>query len=151
MRMMPNSCFVKIKIKKLCDNATIPRYCSAYASGADIESIEDVELEPGEIKVVRTGIALEIPDGFEAQVRSRSGLAKEGIAVINSPGTIDSDYRGELCVMLVNLGVKTRNIYAHSRIAQLVFSPTFRAEFEPTDKLTDTSRGTGGFGSTGGV
>ena len=129
----------------------IPSYSSAFASGADLKADleEDVLLHPGERVIIPTGIYLDIPAGFEAQVRPRSGLAaNHGITVLNSPGTIDSDYRGEIKIILINLGKETYTIKNGFRIAQIVFSPVIQAEFKPGD-LTFSRRGEGGFGSTG--
>ncbi len=130
----------------------IPVYSSDFASGADIKADleEDISLKPGERVMVPTGIFLDIPVGFEAQIRPRSGLAsKHGITVLNTPGTIDSDYRGEIRIILINLGNETYVIKNGSRIAQIVFSPVVRAEFIPGKDLTISKRGEGGFGSTG--
>lgn len=127
-------------------------YSSDFASGADIKADleEDISLKPGERVMVPTGIFLDIPVGFEAQIRPRSGLAsKHGITVLNTPGTIDSDYRGEIRIILINLGNETYVIKNGSRIAQIVFSPVVRAEFIPGKDLTISKRGEGGFGSTG--
>ena len=129
----------------------IPSYSSAFASGADLKADldKDVLLHPGERVLVPTGIYLDIPAGYEAQVRPRSGLAaNHGITVLNSPGTIDSDYRGEIKIILINLGKETFTIKNGSRIAQIVFSPVIQAEFKPGD-LSISRRGEGGFGSTG--
>jgi dUTP pyrophosphatase len=107
-------------------------------------------LEPGQRIAVSTGLVLEIPEGYEGQVRPRSGLAlREGVTVVNAPGTIDADYRGELKVLLVNLGSKTAEIKRGDRIAQLVIAPVSRARFEETCELSTSERGSGGFGSTG--
>lgn len=130
----------------------IPVYSSAFASGADIRADlkDEVQLNPGERVLVPTGIFLDIPVGFEAQIRPRSGLAvNHGITVLNSPGTIDSDYRGEIKIIMVNLGKDTYTIKNGSRIAQIVFSPVIQAEFIPGRDLTVSQRGDGGFGSTG--
>lgn len=128
----------------------LPVYASAGAAGMDVVSAEPVTLAPGKRAAVATGLALAIPDGFEVQVRPRSGLAlKHGLTVANAPGTIDSDYRGELKVLLVNLGSSPVVIERGMRIAQLVVAPVTRGRFEEVDSLDDTARGTGGFGSTG--
>lgn len=127
-------------------------YSSAFASGADLRADleDDVTLQPGQRVIIPTGIFLDIPDGFEAQVRPRSGLAaKHGITVLNTPGTIDSDYRGEIKIILINLGEGTYTVKNGSRIAQIVFSPVIQAEFIPEKDLTVSGRGEGGFGSTG--
>ncbi len=127
-------------------------YSSAFASGADLRADlkEDVKLQSGQRAIIPTGVFLDIPDGFEAQVRPRSGLAaKHGITVLNTPGTIDSDYRGEIKIILINLGEETYTVKNGSRIAQIVFAPVIQAEFIPGKNLTVSRRGEGGFGSTG--
>ena len=117
----------------------------------DVLSAEDVTLHPGARHAVATGLALAIPPGYEIQVRPRSGLAlKHGISVPNSPGTIDSDYRGELKVILINHGAEVFAIARGDRVAQLVLAPVVQARWEEVDALDDTVRGAGGFGSTGG-
>jgi dUTP pyrophosphatase len=138
----------------LCAGApeTIPQYQSEGASGADLRARleKDVVLAPGARALVPTGLRLQIPAGLEAQVRPRSGLAaRHGISVLNSPGTIDSDYRGEVQVILVNLGQEEFRIRSGDRIAQLVFSPVVRVTFRPLPSVDETARGSGGFGSTG--
>ncbi|MBC8064108.1 MAG: dUTP diphosphatase [Chlorobia bacterium] len=131
-------------------NSTVPAYQSTHAAGMDLCCSEDCVLEPGERKLVSTGIRMAIPEGFEGQVRPRSGLAmKHGIGMVNSPGTIDSDYRGEIGVLLINLGKETVTFLKGDRIAQLVICPVTRARLLPVDELDQTERGVGGFGSTG--
>jgi dUTP pyrophosphatase len=128
----------------------LPRYMSEGAAGMDLRADEAVALAPGERRLVPTGIAVAIPAGFEGQVRPRSGLAlKLGLGVVNAPGTIDSDYRGEVGVILVNWGSDPVRLERGERIAQLVVAPVTRAELVPVAELPDTSRGGGGFGSTG--
>lgn len=130
----------------------LPAYHSDFASGMDVASavLEPLQLEPGAICMVPTGFAVAIPPGFELQVRPRSGLAvKHGITVINSPGTIDADYRGEVKVGLINLGRDTFTIRRGDRIAQLVLAPVCRAQAEVVVKLDSTERGDGGFGHSG--
>jgi dUTP pyrophosphatase len=125
---------------------------SEGASGADLYAAVEMEsvLEPQQIKAIPTGIFIEIPPGYEAQVRARSGLAlRNGLAVVNAPGTIDSDYRGEVCVILCNLGKEPFKIQRGMRIAQLVFLPVVRAELEEVEELQKTRRNEGGFGHTG--
>jgi dUTP pyrophosphatase len=118
--------------------------------GCDVTARESLELPPGSTAAVSTGLFLEVPDGYECQVRPRSGLAlKHGITVINSPGSIDSDYRGEIKVILINHGPSQRRVEVGDRIAQLVFAPVARAHFMEVDALTLTDRGGSGFGSTG--
>ena len=129
-----------------------PEYGSAGASGADLRARlpQDLLLRPGERALVPTGLHLEIPEGLEGQVRPRSGLAaRSGLTVLNTPGTIDSDYRGEIKVILINLGQEPATIRTGDRIAQIVFSPVVRVEFPRAEGLTETGRGSGGFGSTG--
>ncbi len=130
----------------------LPDYRSAGASGADLRARLDAEvvLRPGQRALVPTGLHLQIPPGLEAQVRPRSGMAaRSGVTVLNSPGTIDSDYRGEIQVILVNLGDSDVTIRSGDRIAQLVFSSVVRVSFSRASSLEGTSRGSGGFGSTG--
>ncbi len=128
----------------------IPSYETAGASGADLKSKEDGILNPGERRLIKTGVFIELPIGYEAQVRPRSGLAlKHGITMLNSPGTIDSDYRGEIGVIMINHGSEPFTYKKKDRIAQLVISKYCRAEFKITSSLTETIRGAGGFGHTG--
>ncbi len=128
----------------------LPGYATERSAGVDLRSAEDALLLPGERISVGTGIRLGIPEGYEGQVRPRSGLAiKHGVTVLNAPGTIDSDYRGEVRVLLVNLGLDAFNIAAGDRIAQIVIAPVSRVEWVESDSLDATGRGEGGFGSTG--
>ncbi len=130
----------------------LPAYATDGAAGMDVLAAEELTLQPGERHAVATGLAMAIPPGFEIQVRPRSGLAlKHGISVPNTPGTIDSDYRGELKVILINHGAKPFAIHRGDRIAQLVLAPVVQACWQVVDALDDTARGAGGFGSTGGV
>ena len=134
------------------DPRRVPVYQTEGAAGADVcaDIDADLVLAPGERALVPTGIALEIPRGFEGQVRPRSGLAaRNGVTVLNAPGTIDSDYRGEVKVILINLGTERFTIRPGDRIAQIVFSAVTRVDFSHGGKLGDTLRGSGGFGSTG--
>ncbi|MCL1864816.1 MAG: dUTP diphosphatase [Spirochaetes bacterium] len=144
---------VKIEIKfSSIAGAIVPEYQSAGSSGADIcaNVDEPVILSPGKTKLIPTGIFMEIPEGYECQIRPRSGLAlKHGIAVLNSPGTIDSDYRGEIKIILTNLGEEDFKIEKGMRIAQMVFARVFKAEFIQVDKLSATDRNEGGFGHSG--
>jgi dUTP pyrophosphatase len=127
-----------------------PRYETEGAAGLDLRADEAFALAPGERRVVPTGLALEIPPGHEGQVRPRSGLAaRHGVAMVNAPGTIDSDYRGEVKVILVNLGREPVSFARGDRIAQLVVASVARAVLEVVDDLSDSRRGAGGFGSTG--
>ncbi len=133
-------------------NNPLPQYETQLAAGIDIRAFleNDEILAPLERKLIKTGLFLEIPDGFEAQVRPRSGLAlKSGITVLNSPGTIDADYRGEIGVILCNVSNENFNIQSGDRIAQLVFATVVQADFSEINILSETERGSGGFGSTG--
>ncbi len=130
----------------------MPVYSSPEAAGADIRACieENITIRPGERLLVPTGIFIELPMGYEAQIRPRSGLAiKHGISLVNSPGTIDSDYRGEIKVIMINHGTEDFVICRGDRIAQMVIAPVLRGTFIPADKLGETERGSGGFGSTG--
>lgn len=130
----------------------LPAYATTGAAGMDVVSAEDVTLAPGARHAVATGLAVAIPPGFEVQVRPRSGLAlKHGISVPNTPGTIDSDYRGELKIILINLGSAPFEIRRGDRVAQLVLAPVVQAGWVEVEHLDETERGAGGFGSTGGV
>lgn len=130
--------------------ATLPAYQTADAAGMDLCTTIDFALEPLERMLVPTGLRMEIPRGYEGQVRPRSGLAlKHGIAMVNAPGTIDSDYRGEIGVLLVNLGQNRVEFKSGDRVAQLVICPVIQAELVVVEQLNDTERGSGGFGSTG--
>ncbi|MEC9066904.1 MAG: dUTP diphosphatase [Pseudomonadota bacterium] len=144
---------IPVKIKRLPhgEGLDLPRYATQGAAGMDVVAAEDVTLPPGARHAVATGLALAIPPGYEIQVRPRSGLAlKHGISVPNAPGTIDSDYRGELKVILINHGSEAFAIARGERVAQLVLAPVTRAGWEEVDDLDETARGAGGFGSTGG-
>ena len=141
-----------IAIRRLPHGAglPLPAYATAGAAGMDVVAAEDVTLAPGARHAVATGFAMAIPDGYEVQVRPRSGLAlKHGITCLNSPGTIDSDYRGEVKVILANLGSEPFAVVRGERIAQLVPAPVLRATLAEVASLDDTPRGAGGFGSTG--
>lgn len=145
-----------IRIKRLPHGHGLaaPSYETALAAGCDVRAAPPPEapivLRPGERAVVPTGLAIALPCGFEAQIRPRSGLAaKFGVACVNAPGTIDADYRGELKVILINLGTDEFVIRRGDRIAQMVVAPVCRAAFEEVEELDDTERGSGGFGSTG--
>jgi dUTP pyrophosphatase len=143
---------IDIAIKRLPhgEGLPLPSYASDGAAGLDVVSAEDAMLPPGGRRAVATGFALAIPEGFEVQVRPRSGLAlKHGITCLNTPGTIDSDYRGEVKVILANLGSEPFEVRRGERIAQLVPAPVLRAGFREVAELDDTARGAGGFGSTG--
>lgn len=171
---------INVKVRKLHDDAVIPRYATDGASGFDLVAVEDVVIAPGETKLVRTGLAFEIPPGYEMQIRPRSGISlKTKLRVANSPGTIDEDFRGEVCVIVDNThetdfwgdyahqpdlidgnslswdigvaySINTYLIRKGDRIAQGVIVPVVRANFEVADgELTETGRGAGSFGSTG--
>ena len=127
-----------------------PAYATEGAAGLDVVAAEDLTLAPGQRRAVATGFAIAIPPGFEVQVRPRSGLAlRHGITCLNTPGTIDQDYRGEVKVILANLGHEPFDVRRGERIAQLVPAPVLKADFVEVDELSETRRGTGGFGSTG--
>ena len=142
---------VDIKIQRLDPELPLPRYAHPGDAGADLHAAEDVKLAPGERSLVRTGIAIAVPEGYAAFVHPRSGLAnRSGLSIVNAPGTVDAGYRGEIQVNLINLDPHTPvNIQRGDRIAQLVVQPVARAYFHPVEELPDSSRGTGGFGSTG--
>ena len=151
---MPSSNDIPVAVKRLphAEGLDLPAYATDGAAGMDVVAAEDVTLAPGARHAVATGLALAIPPGFEIQVRPRSGLAlKHGITVPNTPGTIDSDYRGELKVILINHGHHPFEVRRGDRIAQLVLAPVTRATWLEVDELDETTRGEGGFGSTGGV
>ncbi len=143
----------KVRVAIAADeDIEMPNYASLQAAGADIRArlTDDVVINPGELALIPTGLHFEIPDGYEIQVRPRSGLAlRDQITVLNTPGTIDADYRGELFVMLINHGKKTFVVSKGMRIAQIVLAPVVQAEFVRENVLTATARGEGGFGHTG--
>jgi dUTP pyrophosphatase len=144
---------VKVQVKRLPNGVglELPRYATEGAAGMDVVSAETVTLAPGARHPVATGLALAIPQGYEIQVRPRSGLAlKHGVTVPNTPGTIDSDYRGELKVIMINHGAEPFPIARGDRVAQLVLAPVTQAAWDEVDELQETARGEGGFGSTGG-
>jgi dUTP pyrophosphatase len=166
---------VPVKIKRLHPDATVPQYATAGAAGFDLVAVEDVIIAPGETMKVRTGLAFELPPGYELQIRPRSGIsAKTKLRVANAPGTVDADYRGEVCVLVDNVAPTPyrRLTYVRridgavysvdikrpegsylirkgDRVAQGVIAPVYRAAFEEVDELSETARGAGGFGSTG--
>jgi dUTP pyrophosphatase len=144
---------VKVEVKRLPHGGglPLPAYATSGAAGMDVVSAESVTIAPGARHAVATGLAMAIPAGYEIQVRPRSGLAlKHGITVPNTPGTIDSDYRGELKVILINLGLEPFVIVRGDRVAQLVLAPVVQAAWSEVAELDATERGEGGFGSTGG-
>ena len=141
---------MKIKILRLNEVAIVPKYAHPNDAGLDLYSIEEQEILPGDSKLVHTGISIELSPGTEAQVRPRSGLAlKHQITVLNTPGTIDADYRGEIGVILINHGKTTFKVNKGMKIAQLVIAPVIHAEIEEVEQLNSTIRGEGGFGSSG--
>ncbi|MCK5914145.1 MAG: dUTP diphosphatase [Desulfuromusa sp.] len=142
----------QVEIKKLHPSAKIPQYMTDLAAGMDICALleEIVTLEPGQRCLIPTGLAFAIPPGYEIQVRPRSGLAiKHGIALVNSPGTIDADYRGEVCIILINHGQENFTVNSGDRIAQLIVAPVCQATLIEVSELVETERGAGGFGHTG--
>jgi len=139
-----------VKVKILNTDAVIPKYQTSEAAGFDLHSVDEKTIKAGERDVIKTGLAVALPKGYELQVRPRSGLAlKNGITVLNTPGTVDSDYRGELMVILLNTSKEDFVIKKGDRIAQAVIKEILQADFEIVDELDSTERGSGGFGSTG--
>ena len=142
----------KILIKRLSKEVPLPKYETSGSSGMDLAANinSNIEINPGKTAIIPTGVALSIPKGFEVQIRPRSGLAaKQKISVLNTPGTIDADYRGEIKVILINLGEESFKVEKGLRIAQMVVCPVVQAQLEEVDDLNETERGKGGFGSTG--
>ncbi len=143
---------MKVNIKKLNENAIIPTYGSEYSAGADLYACieSDVTILPNETTLIKTGLAIEVPEGYGAFIYARSGLAsKRGLAPANKVGVVDSDYRGEVMVALHNHSSESQTVSVGERIAQMVIAPFLKAEFEVVDELSSTERGAGGFGSTG--
>ena len=143
---------VKVLLKKLSKSVKLPIYKTSGSSGLDIiANIEsEIEIKPGEKKIVPTGISVAVPENYEIQIRPRSGLAaKHNLTVLNTPGTIDADYRGEIKIIIINHGQEIYRIVNGERIAQMVLCPVVKAEFEEVETLPITKRGGGGFGSTG--
>lgn len=142
---------LSVRVFRLCADAVLPTYGSDCAAGADLYTVdEDTTLQPGETKLLHTGLSMEIPAGWCGLIYARSGLAtKQGLAPANKVGVIDSDYRGEVMVALHNHSAQARTVQKGERIAQLVFAPAPQAVFTESDNLSDTARGSGGFGSTG--
>ncbi len=141
---------MKIKVKKLHASAILPQYAHPNDAGLDLLAVEEQTLEPGESQLIPTGISIELPPGTEAQVRPRSGLAlKHQITVLNTPGTIDAGYRGEIGVILINHGKTQFQVSPGMKIAQLVIASVIHAEIEAVEQLSSTKRGDNGFGSTG--
>ena len=142
----------KILIKRLSKEVSLPKYETSGSSGMDLAANIDtnINIDPGKSAIIPTGLALSIPKGFEVQIRPRSGLAaKQKISVLNTPGTIDADYRGEIKVILINLGHEPFKVEKGLRIAQMVVCPVVQAQLKEVDDLSETERGEGGFGSTG--
>ena len=142
----------KILIKRLSNEIPLPKYATSGSSGMDLSANTDIDIKikPGDISTISTGLSVSIPEGFELQIRPRSGLAaKQKISVLNTPGTIDADYRGEIKVILINLGQQSFKVEKGLRIAQMVVCPVMQAQLKEVDNLNETERGEGGFGSTG--
>ena len=142
----------EILIKRLSREVPLPKYETDGSSGLDLAAFieKNIEIKPGKSKIIPTGLAIAIPKNFEIQIRPRSGLAaKNQISVLNAPGTIDADYRGELKVILINLGDKSFFVEKGLRVAQMVLCPIVKAKLKEVESLEDTKRGSGGFGSTG--
>ena len=142
----------KILIKRLSKEISLPKYETAGSSGMDLAAniAGNISIDPGKTAIIPTGLALSVPKGFEVQIRPRSGLAaKKKISVLNTPGTIDSDYRGEIKVILINQGQETFKVEKGLRIAQMVVCPVVQAQIKEVEDLNETGRGKGGFGSTG--
>ena len=141
---------VRLKVQRLDAGATVPAQAHPGDAGMDLHSAVDLDVPPGETRLVGTGVAIELPSGTEAQVRPRSGIAlKHSVTVLNTPGTIDAGYRGEIGVILINHGRTVFEVRRGMKVAQLVVKPTLEVEVVVVDALSDTSRGDGGFGSTG--
>ena len=139
-----------VKLRKIDPAAILPSYAHPGDAGMDVRSVEELVVDPGGRKLVRTGLVMMLPPGYEAQVRPRSGLAlKNGVTVLNTPGTIDEGYRGEVGVILANFGTEPFRVEKGAKIAQIVIAPCTRAEIVETAEIDETARGTGGFGSTG--
>ena len=142
----------KILIKRLSKEISLPKYETAGSSGMDLAAniVDNINVDPGKTAIIPTGLALSVPKGFEVQIRPRPGLAaKQKLSALNTPGTIDSDYRGEIKVILINLGDNSYTVERGTRIAQMVVCPIVQAQLKEVDDLNETERGKGGFGSTG--
>ena len=149
---MPNEATVPVVVLPHAKELDLPAYATPHAAGMDLCAAvqQDMVIHPGERKLVPTGLSIALPEGLEAQIRPRSGLAlKNGLSVLNSPGTIDADYRGEIQIILANLGNEPFTITRGMRIAQMVIAPYVKASWQQTQTLPDSQRGSGGFGSTG--
>ncbi len=141
---------MKLKVKRIHNDATLPKYIHEHDSGMDIYSIENKIIESGKSSLIKTGLKIELPDNTEAQVRPKSGIAlNNSVTVLNSPGTIDQGFTGEICVILINHGLEPYKVEKGKKIAQIVIQPIIRVEVEEVSDISDSSRGEGGFGSTG--
>lgn len=141
---------LKLKIKKIDEKAVVPRYAHEGDAGLDLFAVEEKTIEVGDRALVRTGISMQLPENTEAQIRPRSGLAlKNGITVLNTPGTIDEGYRGEVCIILINHSDKSFIVEKGMKIAQMVIKPVIKVDVEEVEELSESSRGESGFGSTG--
>ncbi|MDF2545790.1 MAG: dut [Anaerosolibacter sp.] len=141
---------MKLYIEKINEKAQLPSYAHPGDAGLDLFSIDNTTITPGEIKLIHTGIKIQLPHNTEAQIRPRSGLAlKNGITVLNTPGTIDEGYRGEIGIIIINHGTDEFIVTEGMKIAQMVIKPIIKVQVEQVEKLTDSERGSGGFGSTG--
>ena len=140
---------LKIFVRRLCPEIPLPAYATKDSAGMDLRAASDVQILPGRTALVPTGLAVALPPGYEAHIRPRSGLAaRYGISIPNAPGTIDSDYRGEISVILINLGSQPFDVHRGDRIAQMVIAPVVQAVWEEVETLDETDRGDGGFGHT---
>jgi dUTP pyrophosphatase len=141
---------MEVRVVKIHEDALLPHYAHPGDSGMNVYSIEEVSIAPGETRLVHTGLKIAVPGHYEAQLRPKSGLAlQHGITLLNTPGTVDSGYRGEVCVIVINHGREAYHIQKHGKIAQLVICPVIRANIVEVEQLDETARGDGGFGSTG--
>lgn len=141
---------MKLKVKLINPDAKLPSYAHQGDSGMDIYSVEDKIINSGETALIKTGLKIELPEGTEAQVRPKSGIAlKSSVTVLNTPGTVDQGFTGEICVILINHGKNEYKVNKGEKIAQMVIQPVIRVEVEQVEELSDSSRGEGGFGSTG--
>lgn len=141
---------MKLKVKRINDNAIMPKYIHPTDSGMDIFSVEDKIINPSETVLIKTGLKIELPPNTEAQIRPKSGIAlKNSVTVLNTPGTVDEGYTGEICIILINHGKEPYRVKNGEKIAQMVIMPVIRVELEEVYEIQDTSRGEGGFGSTG--
>lgn len=141
---------MKLKVKRISPDAIMPKYIHGTDSGMDVFSVEDKIIHPSETCLIKTGLKIELPPNTEAQIRPKSGIAlKNSVTVLNTPGTIDEGYTGEICIILINHGNSPYKVNKGEKIAQMVIMPVIRVTLEEVDEIGDTSRGEGGFGSTG--